>query len=257
MSIPPTIVFDLDGTLVDTAEDLVTTLNAVLAAEGMAPVSLQSAIGMVGSGARVLIEAAFAAEGRTLTPAMLDRLVTDYLAIYDAHIADASRPYPGARAALDQFAAAGWAMAVCTNKFEAPARKLLRILDLDRYFAAITGQDTFGFRKPDPRHLTETIRLAGGETKRAVMVGDSRTDVDTAIAARIAVVVVDYGYSPLPVASLGATAVIASLDALYDAVSRLPAFVAMTGARRSVGRVRGRNRDGSRPRLCPRPVTHD
>jgi len=74
--------------------------------------------------------------------------------------------------------------------------------------------------------------LAGGETKRAVMVGDSRTDVDTAIAARIAVVVVDYGYSPLPVASLGATAVIASLDALYDAVSRLPAFVAMTGARR-------------------------
>jgi phosphoglycolate phosphatase len=232
MAKPPTIVFDLDGTLVDTAADLVATLNAILTAEGMTPVSMEAMIGMVGSGARVLIEAAFASEGRALTPETLDRLLADFLAFYDAHIADASKPYPGTRAMLDQFAAAGWAMAVCTNKFEAPARKLLHILDLDRHFAAITGQDTFGFRKPDPRHLTETIRLAGGEPARAVMVGDSRTDVDTAIAAGIPVVVVDHGYSPLPVASLGATAVISSLDALYDAVSRLPAFVAIAAASR-------------------------
>jgi phosphoglycolate phosphatase len=222
----PTIVFDLDGTLVDTAADLVATLNAVLAGEGMAPVDIQTMIGMVGSGSRVLIETAFQAQGRALPPATLDRLLKVFLDYYDAHIADASRPYPGAVAALERFGAGGWLMAVCTNKFEAPARKLLAALDLDGYFAAISGQDTFAFRKPDPRHLTETIRLAGGSTDRAVMVGDSRTDIDTARAAAVPVVAVDYGYSPLPVASLGATAVISSLDVLYDAVSRLPSFVA-------------------------------
>ncbi|MEJ0098120.1 MAG: phosphoglycolate phosphatase [Bauldia sp.] len=215
----PTIVFDLDGTLVDTAEDLVATLNAVLAAEGMAPVSLESAIGMVGSGSRVLIEAAFASEGRALTPETLDRLLADFLAYYDAHIADASRPYPGVEAALDRLAADGWIMAVCTNKFEAPARKLLRLLGLDRHFAAITGQDTFGFRKPDPRHLTETIRLAGGDGRDAIMVGDSHTDIDTAHAARIPVIAVTFGYSPLPVATFKPTR-------LIDSFAELPAVAA-------------------------------
>jgi phosphoglycolate phosphatase len=227
----PTVVFDLDGTLVDTATDLVATLNAVLAGEGMAPVDTRTMIGMVGSGSRVLIETAFQAQGRALPPATLDRLLKVFLAYYDAHIADASRPYPGAAATLDRFAAAGWLMAVCTNKFEAPARKLLRLLDLEAYFAAITGQDTFSFRKPDPRHLTETIRLAGGHPERAVMVGDSRTDIETARAAAIPVVAVDYGYTMLPVATLGATVVISSLEALYDAVGDLPSFVAMDANR--------------------------
>jgi phosphoglycolate phosphatase len=221
MAAPPTIVFDLDGTLVDTAADLVAALNAILTAEGMTPVSMDVMIGMVGSGSRVLIEAAFASEGRTLTPEMLDRLLADFLAFYDAHIADASKPYPGARAMLDQFAAAGWAMAVCTNKYEAPARKLLHILDLDRYFAAITGQDTFGFRKPDPRHLTETIRLAGGDRDNAIMVGDSRTDIDTAQAAGIPVIAVTFGYSPVPVANFGPTRLIGSFDELAGAVAAL------------------------------------
>ena len=214
MPMRPTVVFDLDGTLVDTAEDLVATLNAVLTAEGMAPVGMQSAIGMVGSGSRVLIEAAFASEGRALTPETLDRLLADFLAFYDAHIADASRPYPGVEAALDRFAADGWVMAVCTNKYEAPARKLLRVLGLDGHFAAITGQDTFGFRKPDPRHLTETIRLAGGFAGEAIMIGDSRTDIDTAQAANIPVVAVTFGYSPIPVATFNPTRLISGFDEL-------------------------------------------
>jgi phosphoglycolate phosphatase len=229
----PTIVFDLDGTLVDTAEDLVATLNHVLTSDRMAPVSLETMIGMVGSGARVLIESASAAQGRALSPADLDRMLKQFLDYYDAHIADASRPYPGAVAALDRFGASGWLMAVCTNKFEAPARKLLTALGLDRHFAAITGQDTFAFRKPDPRHLTETIRVAGGQSEAAIMVGDSRTDIDTARAAAIPVVAVDYGYSPVPIASLGATAVISSLDALYDAVGRLPSFAATLFSRQA------------------------
>ena len=218
---PPTIVFDLDGTLVDTAEDLVATLNAVLVSEGMVPVSVEALIAMVGSGARVMLEAAFAAEGRALTPPVLDRLLATYMGLYEQHLADRSKPYPGAEAMLDRFAAEGWLIAVCTNKYESATRKLLGILGLSPRLAAITGQDTFAFRKPDPRHLTETIRLAGGAPDNAVMVGDSRTDIDTANAANIPVVAVDYGYSPIPVATLDPTRVISHLDDLYDAVAAI------------------------------------
>ena len=218
---PPTIVFDLDGTLVDTAHDLVAALNTILVAEGMVPVSVKTLIGMVGSGARVMLETAFAAEGRALTPAKLGRLLTDYMAVYDEHLADTSCPYPGAEAMLDRFATDGWRLAVCTNKFEAPARKLLGRLGLAGRFAAITGQNTFAFRKPDPRHLTETIRLAGGKPDNAVMVGDSATDIDTARAAGISVVAVSFGYSPVPVADLGPDRVIAGLDELAAAVAAI------------------------------------
>jgi phosphoglycolate phosphatase len=221
MAARPTIVFDLDGTLVDTAEDLVATLNAVLVSEGMVPVSVEALIAMVGSGARVMLEAAFAAEGRALTPPVLDRLLAGYMALYEEHLADRSRPYPGAEAMLDRFAEAGWLIAVCTNKYEAATRKLLDILGLTPRLAAISGQDTFAFRKPDPRHLTETIRLAGGSSDNAIMVGDSRTDIDTAHAAGIPVVAVDYGYSPIPVATLGPTRVISRLDDLYDVVATI------------------------------------
>ena len=217
----PTIVFDLDGTLVDTAHDLVTTLNAILAAEGMTPVAKETAIAMVGSGARVMIEAAFAAEGRALTPERLDRLLRDYMALYDDHLADESRPYPGVEESLDRFSAEGWLLAVCTNKFEAPARKLLGLLGLAPRFAAITGQDTFAFRKPDPRHLTETVHLAGGASDNAVMVGDSITDIDTALAANIPVVAVSFGYSPIPVADLKPTRVIARFAELWDIVAAI------------------------------------
>jgi phosphoglycolate phosphatase len=217
----PTLVFDLDGTLVDTAHDLLAALNAVLAVESMAPVALSQWIGMVGSGARVMLEAAFASEGRALTPEKLDALLAQYMGIYGDHIADASRPYPGVEDALTRFAAEGWLLAVCTNKFEAPARKLLTLLGLADRFAAITGQDTFGFRKPDPRHLTETIRLAGGDPSRAIMVGDSATDIDTAKAARVPVVAVSFGYSPVPVAELGPDRVIHSLGELAAAVEAL------------------------------------
>ena len=217
----PTIVFDLDGTLVDTAHDLVQTLNAVLASRGMSAVDFDAAVAMVGSGARVMLESAFATSGASLTPAKLDALVGDFLAYYEDHLVDASRPYPGTEAMLDRFAVGGWRMAVCTNKYEAPARKLLDLLGLGRHFAAITGQDTFGFRKPDPRHLAETIRLAGGTRENAIMVGDSRTDIDTAIAANIPVVAVTFGYSPIPVAELGPTRVVSDFSELYDTVAAL------------------------------------
>ena len=218
---PPILVLDLDGTLVDTAPDLVRALNAVLIAEGMAPVALGASLAMVGHGARAMIEAAFAAAGQAPETRDLDRLMVDFVAHYAAHIADHSRPFAGAEAALDRFAEAGWLLAICTNKLEGLARQLLGALGLADRFAAITGQDSFGFRKPDPRHLTETIRLAGGSAARAVMVGDSVTDIDTAKAAGVPVVAVTFGYSTVPVEDLGPDRVIGGFDAIWDTVAGL------------------------------------
>lgn len=221
MPVPPTIVFDLDGTLVDTAGDLIATLNAVLDREGLTPVDFNAGVAKIGSGARAMLQSAFAAGGRDLTPDRLEALFNDFLAHYDHHLADTSKPYPGVEAALERFDADGWRLAVCTNKYEAPARKLLDGLGLASRFSAIAGQDTYGVAKPDPRHLTQTILAAGGSADRAVMVGDSATDVDTAAAAGIPSIAVSFGYSQTPAANLGAAAVIDHFNELYDAVAAI------------------------------------
>jgi phosphoglycolate phosphatase len=218
---PPTIVFDLDGTLVDTAGDLIATLNAILAREGLAPIDFSAGVAKIGGGARAMLQSAFVAAGRDLTPDRLEALFGDFLEYYGRHLADTSKPYPGVDLALARFDAAGWRLAVCTNKYEAPARELLDRLGLMSRFSAIAGQDTYGVAKPDPRHLTETIAAAGGSADRAVMVGDSATDVETAAAAGIPSIVVSFGYSQTPAAALGATAVIGHFDELYDAVAAI------------------------------------
>jgi phosphoglycolate phosphatase len=218
---PPTLVLDLDGTLVDTVEDLVAALNVIGSREGLPSISLIDGQAMVGHGIRTLIARAFAKHGRALSTAELDRLMEAFLAEYVGRMPGRSRVYPGAAQALDRFAAAGWRLAVCTNKYEASARRLLTLLGLADRLAAIVGQDTFGFRKPDPRHLTKTISAAGGDPSRAVMVGDSLTDVDTAIAAGVPMIAVSFGYSAMPVADLGAAAIIQDFAQLWDAVAGL------------------------------------
>jgi len=218
---PPVLVLDLDGTLVDTIDDLVAALNTILAKEGVRPAARESVRAIVGNGARAMLEAAFAAERRSLAADAMETLDAASIDHYAAHIAERSRPFLGAEAMLDRFAAAGWRLAICTNKPEGLSRALLQALGLAGRFAAIAGQDTFAFRKPDPRHLTETIRRAGGILARAIMVGDSAIDVETARAAQVPVVAVDFGYSPLPVGGLGADRVIIGLDRLWDAVASL------------------------------------
>jgi phosphoglycolate phosphatase len=198
----PTVVFDLDGTLVDTAPDLIATLNTILAREGLPPVDLTAARNMVGGGARVMLERGLAAEGRALPAVEVDRLVKDFIAHYADHITDGSRPFQGVEAALDAFAGCGFRLAVCTNKFEWLSLRLLERLSLSRHFAAICGPDTFGVSKPDPRILLGTIERAGGQAQHSVMVGDSITDIATARAAGIPVVAVDFGYSEAPIARL-------------------------------------------------------
>ena len=220
----PLLVLDLDGTLVDTAADLIATLNVVLAAEGVRSMSRADAGSLLGAGARAMIERGFRLAGEPLDTPTLDRLFATYLPLYEARIAEESRPFPGAVAALDRFAGAGWKLAVCTNKLEGLSRRLLDELALGSRFAAICGGDTFPVRKPDAGHLIGTIALAGGDPARTVMVGDSGTDVNAARNAGVPVVGVTFGYTDAPVASYGPDAVIDHFDDLWDAIIAVTAL---------------------------------
>jgi phosphoglycolate phosphatase len=221
----PTIVFDLDGTLVDTAPDLIDTLNAILRRHDVPAVAFDDARTMIGAGVKSLLQRALASKGLHFPPAEIDRLFDEYLQLYAAHIADRSRPFPGLVGALDALAADGCRLAVCTNKLEWLSVRLLEALNLAPRFAAICGQDTFAMRKPDPEMLRLTIARAGGDLANAVMVGDSMTDVATAQAAGIPVVAVDFGYTETPPGELGADRLISHFNALRDAVrERVPAW---------------------------------
>ena len=217
----PLLVLDLDGTLVDTAADLIATLNLILTAEGLRPVTRDDAGALLGAGARAMIERGFRLNAAALDGATLDRLFAAYIPLYEARIAEESRPFPGAVEALDRFAAAGWRLAICTNKLEGLSRRLLDELDLSPRFAAICGGDTFPVRKPDAGHLLGTIARAGGTRETTVMVGDSATDVNAAKNAGVPVVGVTFGYTDAPVASFGPDAVIDRFDELWNAVTAI------------------------------------
>ena len=157
-----TVVFDLDGTLVDTAPDLINALNYILAREGLPPVPLHSARNMIGAGARRLIERGLELEGRAASVEDITRLLSDFIDYYAAHIADASRPFEGLESALDDLSACGYRLAVCTNKLEWLSKLLIDQLGLSARFSAICGADTFGISKPDPAILQQTVVRAGG-----------------------------------------------------------------------------------------------
>lgn len=218
---PLAIVFDLDGTLVDTAPDLIGTLNVIFAREGLKPVPYESARNLIGGGARAMIQRGLDAEGRAAAPAVLERVFADFIAYYSAHIADRSQPFPGLERALDALAANGCILAVCTNKLEGLSRQLLDTLKLSKRFAAICGQDTFGVQKPDPEILRRTIIAAGGRLERAVMVGDSLTDVRTARAAGVPIVAVTFGYTDRPVSEFAPDRIIERFDELPAAIEGL------------------------------------
>jgi phosphoglycolate phosphatase len=210
----PLVVFDLDGTLVDTAPDLVASLNHTIGARGLEPVRYEDLTHLVGHGARAMIERAFRLRGHPLDeaefPAMLDRFIEHYL----AGMPGESRPYPGLVASLDRLRDAGMMLAVCTNKMEGLARPLIEGLGLGEYFAAITGGDTFAVRKPDPAHLTGTVERAGGTIERTVMVGDSLNDLKVAVNAGVPSVGVPFGYSDVPIRTLNPTILIDHYDEL-------------------------------------------
>jgi phosphoglycolate phosphatase len=216
-----TIAFDLDGTLVDTAPDLIDTLNLILARQGLPEVPYDAARPLIGGGARGMIERALVIEGRACAPADVDTLYRAFVAHYAEHIADRSRAFPQLEKTLDRLADQGHRLAVCTNKLEWLSKRLLDTLRLADRFAAICGQDTFGVQKPDPHIFRATVMQAGGEPERAIMVGDSVTDIHTARAARVPVVAVDFGYTDVPIATLRPDRVISSFAELPAVIDDL------------------------------------
>ncbi len=217
----PTIVYDLDGTLADTAEDLMATLNWLLAREGLAPLKVERAGSLLGAGARALIKRGFAASGKSLDPEAIEWLFRDYLEHYNAHILVHTQLYPGVDKALAAFDRAGWRQAICTNKIERSAKLLIQKLGIANRFAFVCGQDTFGIGKPDAKPLLGTIAASGGVREHAVMVGDSGTDIKTARAAGVPVIAVDFGYVDVPVKELGPDRVISHFDQLMEACDAL------------------------------------
>lgn len=215
------IIFDLDGTLIDTAPDLVETLNVILQRQGLRPVSYDDAREMIGDGAKKLLERSVTSQQENISATLLDNLYQEFLIHYSDHIADRSRPFPGLESALDALAARGWRLAVCTNKLEWLSVRLLEALKIKDRFSAICGQDTFGVAKPNPEALLLTIAAAGGEVRQAIMVGDSQTDIATARAAGVPVIAVDFGYTKIPVSELGPDRVISHYDSLLEAVEAL------------------------------------
>jgi phosphoglycolate phosphatase len=217
------VAFDLDGTLVDTAPDLMGTLNLLLVEEGLPTVSTEDANRLVGRGARAMIERGFAEAGRALTDEEAPQVIARYIALYRTRIADESRPFPGMVEALDALEAKGARFVVCTNKRTDLSIALLDALALTGRFAAVIGADAAPAPKPDPRHLLTAIAAAGGDPRRAVMVGDSFADVGAAKAAGVPVVVVSFGYTEVPSAELGGDRLIDRFDQLQAQVLDLMA----------------------------------
>lgn len=218
-----TIAFDLDGTLVETAPDLVRATNHALSIAGLAPVPGFELRGVISFGSRAMIEHGIKLHGRSLPASDVDRLQQQFLAHYAENIATESHAYPGLEAALLTLTKRGARLVVCTNKQEALSRQLLNALDLSRHFKAIAGRDTFPVYKPDPGHLRGAIELAGGDTRQAIMVGDSDTDIKTARALGVPVIGVPFGYTDVPIHKLEPDAVIEHFQELEDAVDRLMA----------------------------------
>lgn len=215
------IAFDLDGTLVDTAPDLIGTLNVLLAEEGVAPFPLDQARPFIGKGARWLIERGFAEAGAPLAPERLPGLFDRFIGRYLDHIADESRPYPGCVEALDALKAQGARLCVCTNKLTGLSASLLGALGLAERFEVIVGADAAPAIKPDPRHLAAAVDAVGGDMRRTIMVGDAATDAGAARAAGAGLILVSFGYTEVPAAELRPDILIDHFDQLPKACERL------------------------------------
>ncbi len=215
------IAFDLDGTLVDTAPDLVGTLNTVLEDEGLPALPFDAVRMMVGRGARALLVRGFTEAGQPLEEPDATRLTERFIALYLSRIAQDSRPFPQVPETLRALREAGARLAVCTNKRTDLSIALLDALGLRGLFDAVVGADAAPAAKPDPRHLLAAIEACGGVASRALLVGDSETDVNAARNAGLPVIAVSFGYTEIPCADLGADVLIDGYTDLIPACVRL------------------------------------
>jgi phosphoglycolate phosphatase len=216
------LIFDLDGTLVDTAPDLLGAMNAVLVKAGRAKLDPAALRHMVGFGARALIMQAFEATGAPVEASTLPGMVDDFVIHYRDHLSDGSVPFPGVVETLATLRDGGAKLGVLTNKPQELVAPLLRALDLEKYFTAIHGAGRYSYVKPDPRVFHHVVEeLTGDANAAALMIGDSKTDVATARAANVPVIVLSYGYTPEPAETLGADAVTGDFRDIPALVKRL------------------------------------
>jgi phosphoglycolate phosphatase len=215
------LIFDLDGTLVDTAPDLLGAMNAVLVQEGRRPVNAEDLRHLVGHGARAMLDEAFKRTGEAADAARLPGLIDAFIVHYRAHIADASRPFPGVVETLTMLKASGARLGVLTNKPQELVGPLLDKLDLSRFFGAVHGAGRFDYVKPDARVFHHVIDDLGGAGDGAVMIGDSSTDLATGRAAKVPVILLSYGYTPTPAHELGADIVLDDFAGIPGALENI------------------------------------
>jgi phosphoglycolate phosphatase len=219
--LPVSVIFDLDGTLVDTAPDLLAALNAVLTRAGHRAVAPGELRHLVGHGVRHLFERAFRETGTVVPDAAMDAYGEEFLDFYRSNIARQSKPFPRVPETLAQLTMGGAGLGICTNKPHDLTELLLAELRLAHHFPAVLGTGRTAYNKPDPRHVLDVIAALKGSRRRAVMVGDSPVDVAAARAADIPVIAMSYGYTPVPASELGADAVADDFAALPELISGL------------------------------------
>lgn len=215
------VIFDLDGTLIDTAPDIINALNQTLSDFMLAPIDADTGRRFIGNGARKLVEDSLTERGVSWTEDLLDDAHAKFTHYYTEKSCELSRVYPGVRDALDELTRMGFPLGVCTNKPQSLSMDVLKKLDLLKYFQAVLGGDALSERKPAASHILETAQRIAPNYKRAIMVGDSKTDVAAARNAGVPVVAVNYGYTITPAAKLGADAVIANMQELLSHIPQL------------------------------------
>ena len=215
------IIFDLDGTLAHTALDLLGTLNRITQSYNLTKLGMAEFGQIIGHGANAMIERSFAVNGKTLDEDTAEELLKAFLEDYAANIANETHLFDGVLEAMDTLETKGYKFALCTNKTESMARLLLEELNVTQRFLSITGGDTFDFRKPDKRHLEETAKLAGFPIEKAIMIGDSATDINAAKYSDIPSIAVTFGYTEIPVQQLGANLIINDFSQLPPAIESL------------------------------------
>jgi phosphoglycolate phosphatase len=218
-----TVIYDLDGTLIDSAKDMQMAVSRVLADHGLPPVSEDDVRIFMGQGSKVTMGKAFAKHGKKLDDAALSAVTREFVRYYEADPVSHTSAFAGVPEVVARFARLGLKQGVCTNKFERPSRVILEHLKLMPPIVDVAGADTFPVRKPDPKHILMLIERMGGSVGRTVMIGDSIHDVEAAHGAGLPAVLVSWGYTERPASELGAEAVIQRFDALPEALQRIAA----------------------------------
>ena len=218
-----TVIYDLDGTLIDSAKDMQMAVSRVLADHDLPPVTEDDVRIFMGQGSKITMGKAFAKNGRTLDDAALSAVTREFVRYYEADPVSHTTAFEGVPEVVARFGRLGLKQGVCTNKFERPSRMILEHLKLMPPITDVAGADTFPVRKPDPKHILMLVERMGGDPGRTVMIGDSIHDVEAAHGAGLPAVLVSWGYTARPASELGAEAVIEKFGALPEALQQLAA----------------------------------